>query len=134
MSGRFVTSQEVDRESMDWGQLAWYSRPSTTQARELVVVEVKLFPGGGHNFHKHLQQEEVIYVAEGSIEQWLGKEQRILNAGDSVFIPPDQVHASFNTSNSDAKLLLALGPCIGAEGYELVEVADQPPWNTLRQT
>ena len=43
---------------------------SRTQ-KKLVVLEVTLSPTGGHNFHKHPQQEEVIYVIEGEIEQWL---------------------------------------------------------------
>ena len=40
----------------------------------------------------------------------------------------DVVHASFNTSDRNARLLAILGPCIGPEGYELVDVADQEPW------
>ena len=69
---------------------------------------------------------------EGEIEQWVGQEKRILTNGDSVFIPADGVHASFNVGTRDAKLLAILSPCIGDEGYELVEVFDQAPWNTLR--
>ena len=42
------------------------------------------------------------------------------------------VHASFNIGDQPAKLLAILGPCVGEGGYELVDVADQAPWNTLR--
>ena len=133
MSGMFVPAQDAVREQLDWGWLAWCSRPSSTGAKELTVIEVTLAPGGGHAFHKHPQQEEVIYVISGEVEQWLGQERRVLRSGDSVFIPGDVVHASFNTSDTDARMLAILAPCIGKEtGYEVVEVADQEPWNTLR--
>ena len=89
-------------------------------------------PGYGHDFHKHPDQEEVIYVIEGSVEQWLEDKKQTLNAGDSVFIPADMVHASFNVSSQSAKLFVTLSPSKGAEGYQLIDVYDQAPWNTLR--
>ncbi len=95
-------------------------------------MEVSLSPGYGHDFHKHPEQEEVIYVIAGSVEQWLEDKKQVLNAGDSVFIPADMVHASFNISDRPAKLLVTLSPSKGAEGYQLVDVYDQAPWNSLR--
>lgn len=133
MSGKFIMASEAEREKLDWGGLAWLSRPATTGAKDLVVIEVNLGPGGGHNFHKHPDQEEVIYVIDGTIEQWLEQETRMLSAGDSIFIPADTVHASFNTSQVDAKLLAILGPCVGDGGYELVEVSAEAPWTGLRK-
>jgi len=132
MSGKFIPAAQAEREKLDWGTLAWLSRPTTTEAEQLVVIEVNLSPGYGHNFHKHPEQEEVIYVIEGSIEQWLRQEKRMLNPGDSVFIPADTVHASFNVSSRPAKLLAILGPCVGPGGYQLVDVSGDAPWNALR--
>ncbi|MBE7465232.1 MAG: cupin domain-containing protein [Planctomycetes bacterium] len=130
--GRFVTAAEADRETPPWGKLAWISRPPTTDAQQLTVIEVTLSPGGGHNFHRHPKQEEVIYVIAGQVEQWLGPEKKILKAGDSVYIHENQVHASFNVFQQDAKLLAILGPCDGPNGYELVDVAQDAPWKSLR--
>ena len=133
MSGTFVPAAKVVRQQLDWGWLGWVSRPAGTGAENLVVIEVTLAPGGGHAFHKHPQQEEVIYAIEGRVEQWREDEKRMLGPGDSVFLPAGTVHASFNTSDRDAKVLATLAPCIGdGDGYEAVEVADQPPWNGLR--
>ncbi|MGH9630602.1 MAG: cupin domain-containing protein [Bryobacteraceae bacterium] len=89
--GRFISSTEVKREEQEWGTLAWFSSPAASNARDLVVLEVTLSPGGGHNFHKHPRQEESIYVIEGEVEQWLHREKRRLRAGDSVFIGADVV-------------------------------------------
>ncbi|HYW79899.1 MAG TPA: cupin domain-containing protein [Thermoguttaceae bacterium] len=132
MSGKFVPANDVARETLDWGSLAWCSRPAGTGAKQLVVIEVTLTPGGGHAFHKHPQQEEVIYVIEGRVEQWLDQEKRTMQAGDSVFLPSDVVHASFNKGDTNAKLLAILSPSMdGDNGYEVVEVADQEPWKGL---
>ena len=132
MAGKFITAAQAEREHLDWGSLGWFSRPTTTEANQLVVIEVNLQDGGGHTFHKHPQQEEVIYVIDGTIEQWLRDEKHMLSAGDSVFIPADAVHASFNTSGRPAKLLAILSPCVGEEGYQLLDVSDRAPWHNLR--
>ena len=131
MSGKFVLASEAERETLDWGTLGWMSRPATGAAN-LVVIEVNLLPGRGHNFHKHPDQEEVIYVLAGEVEQWLEQERRILRPGDAVFIDADVVHASFNVSAAPARLLAILGPCVGEGGYVSVEMGEQEPWQGLR--
>ena len=132
MNGKFITAAEVERVQLGWGTTGWLSRPQTTGAKDIVAMEVSLLPGNGHDFHKHPEQEEVIYVIEGSVEQWLEDKKQTLNAGDAVFIPADIVHASFNVSSHPAKLFVTLSPCKGEEGYQLIDVFDEAPWNTLR--
>jgi quercetin dioxygenase-like cupin family protein len=133
MAGAFVPADNAVREQLDWGSLAWSCRPSNTGAQQIVAIEVTLTPGGGHVFHKHPKQEEMIYVIQGQVEQWLDREKRVMRSGDAVFIPADVVHASFNKSGQDAKLLAVLSPSMGGPtGYELEEVAGQAPWNTLQ--
>lgn len=130
--GKFVIASEVTPEVLDWGQLGWLSNPPNTGAKQLTVIDVNLTPGKGHNFHKHPDQEEVILVVAGHVEQWVDREKRLLGPGDSVFIPADVVHASFNVGIDDAKIVAILGPCVGDIGYEVVEVAEEAPWKTLR--
>lgn len=132
MDGKFILSKDVERDQLDWGEMGWISHPPNTEAKYLTIIEVTLAPGGGHNFHKHVDQEEVITVVSGEIEQWLGTEKTTLKPGDSIFIHPDVIHASFNVSSKQAKLLVALSPCVGESGYELVDVSNEIPWNTLR--
>jgi quercetin dioxygenase-like cupin family protein len=133
MSGLFVTAKDVAREQLDWGSLAWCCRPAGTGMKNLVVIEVTLTPGGGHAFHRHPRQEEVIYCIEGRVEQWLDRRCQVLEPGDSIVIPAGVVHASFNTQSSDARLLAILGPSVNDQsGYEVDEVADEEPWKSLR--
>lgn len=132
MAENFVFADAVEREQLDWGELGWLSRPATTGAQQLVVIDVRLTPGGCHNFHKHPDQEEVLFVVSGSVEQWVNDTKHILTAGDTCFIPKDTVHASFNDFADDAQLLAILGPCVGEGGYELVDVSDTEPWASMR--
>lgn len=133
MSGMFVPGAGVVRETLDWGTMAWCCRPAGTGMKNLVVIEVNLATGGGHAFHMHPRQEEVIYCIEGEVEQWLHQQKRTLKPGDAIVIPAGTVHASFNVSQAGAKLLAILGPSVDDQnGYEVTEVADQEPWNGLR--
>ena len=74
----------------------------------------------------------MIIVKSGQIEQWIEQERHVLGPGDSVYIDADVVHASFNTSREPADLQVVLGPSVGEGGYELVDVASEEPWSTLR--
>jgi quercetin dioxygenase-like cupin family protein len=132
MAGSFITRSSIATTELEWGSMGFLSNPTVTGASLLTVMEVILAPGMGHDFHKHPEQEEVITVVEGRIEQWLEKQPQQLGPGEAVFIPADMVHASFNTGDAPAKLLVVLAPCIGDSGYAVVEVADQAPWNALR--
>lgn len=132
MDGKFVIAAETPEEVLDWGRLRWLSHPPSTGAKQLTVIDVTLAPGKGHDFHKHPDQEEVLVVTAGTVEQWVDQERRVLGPGDSAFIPADMVHASFNAGADTAKIIAILGPCVGEGGYELVDVAGEAPWNSLR--
>ena len=72
-----------------------------------------------------------IFSVSGKVEQWVDREKRMLGPGDSAFLPAGTVHASFNVGDKDAKVVAILGPCVGAGGYELVDVASEAPWKDL---
>lgn len=129
----FLFGNQVPSEKLDWGVLKWFSRPDLTGTRSLVMLEATLETGGGHDFHFHPGQEEIIVVLEGRVEQWLEREQRILSAGDAVFIPADCVHATFNTFASRARTIAILGPALGPKGYAAQDVSAEAPWNQLRR-
>lgn len=129
---RFLMQSETPRDQLDWGSLGWLSNPPVTGSEYLTVIDVELLPGNGHDFHKHPDQEESIVCVRGTVEQWVDQERRMLSPGDAVFIPADCVHATFNEGDEPAKVIAILGPCVGEIGYELVDVADQAPWNSLR--
>ena len=132
MSGEFRIASELEREQQDWGDYHWLSHPPSTGAKQLTVFEANLKPGKGHSFHKHPDQEEVLYVVSGEIEQWIDREKRVLRSGDAAFISADIVHASFNAGQGDAKLLVIFGPCAGELGFVPVDVSGEAPWKDIR--
>jgi quercetin dioxygenase-like cupin family protein len=95
---------------------------------------VKLQPGKGHDFHIHPNQEEMIFVRSGAVEQWVLEDRKQLDAGDAVFIPQNTVHATFVSADAaePARLLVVLGPSHGPDGYEAVDVSTEEPWASLR--
>ena len=129
---QFVLRSDVRNESFDWGDIGWRSVPSSTGTKQMTVMDVTLEPGKGHDFHKHPDQEEMIIVKSGRIVQWLERDHQELGPGDSVYIDADVVHASFNEGGETAELQVMLGPCVGEGGYELVDVAAEEPWASLR--
>ena len=134
MTGKFVPSMDIVSDRLDWGELAWISRPSATGSHQITEALVTLAPGFGHDFHRHPRQEEVLYLLAGTLEQWLEGEKRALSPGDAVFVQRGVVHASFNTGEVDAKFLVVLSPSAGDGGYESEEVAHESPWNALRSS
>ncbi len=118
---------------LDWGRVGSHCSSSRTGAKYLTIVDARLNPGKVHDFNKHVDQEEVIMVIAGHVEQWLETERRVLGPGDSVFIPPNTVHASFNIGVGEAQIIAMFGPSVGEGGLETVDVATEKPWNTLRK-
>ena len=127
----FKAADEIAREEHDWGTFAAVSSPADG-AQRIMTVEATFLPGKSHAFHRHPNQEEVIYVLEGELDQWVEAERRLLRAGDAVVIPAAVVHASYNVSDAPVRIIAVLSPCVGEEGYEVEELADEEPWRSMR--
>src|SRR4051794_31384945 len=132
MSGKFTHETETNPDILDWGRLSWLSTPNTTGAKQLTVIAGSIFPGKGHNFHFHPDQEEALYVISATIEQWVDREKRILGPGDRAYFPAGVVLATLNAGSSEVKVLAILGPSVGEAGIEQVDVSGEAPWNGLR--
>ena len=132
MPHQFILQADLQSNVMDFGRLSFLSHPLSTGAKHLTILSVSVLPSKGHDFHYHPNQEEVIYVLAGTVEVWVEREKRILNAGDSVFLPPGVIHGAFNAGADEAKVLPILGPSVGGMGIEIVDVSGEAPWNTLR--
>jgi quercetin dioxygenase-like cupin family protein len=129
---RFVTGREMQVEQVPWGPLEWLCRPGLTDARQLLLVRVRIGPGQAHQFHRHPEQEEIIYVESGECEQWVDRESRLLKAGETAHIPANMVHGSYNASDRPLVLLAILSPAT-IKGPALVDVCQEEPWRSLRK-
>ena len=128
---RFVTSENMVVEQLPWGPHDWLCRPDIVEAEKLLVVRVNMPPGQAHEFHRHPEMEEVIYIVEGKAEQWVDREMRILGPGDSAHIPMNMVHGTYNAGDTTLVLLAILSPA-KIEGPPLVDVSQEEPWKSLR--
>jgi len=130
-SRRFITTAEALQEEFKGRTNFWLCRPEITDARDLQLCRAVLPSGEGHPFHTHPELEEIIYVLEGVVEQWVETERRMLQAGEVAHIPAGIVHATFNPTASDAVILAILSPA-KAVGPFLVDVSAEEPWKSLR--
>jgi quercetin dioxygenase-like cupin family protein len=131
VAGAFKPGSSLTRDQHDWGVFAQVSGPRDGLVG-IVAIEATFLPGKCHDFHRHPGQEEVIYVIEGTIEQWVLDQKQVLTAGDSVVIPASAIHATFNDGTEPAKILAILSPAVGDDGYVAEDVAGEEPWASLR--
>ncbi|HKC25319.1 MAG TPA: cupin domain-containing protein [Thermoanaerobaculia bacterium] len=127
---RFVTSAEAQIEVMPWGEHEWFSRAGLTDAKQLQLVRVTMPAGKSHAFHRHPAMEEVLYVLSGRAEQWVGREKRILSAGETAHVPKNEVHGTYNVFDEPVVFLAILSPAV-FEGPALVDVSGEEPWRSL---
>lgn len=132
MTKVFTNSKALPIVSYDWGDIGMRLEPKESGCNSMVVMDVTLEPGGMHNFHKHVDQDEIIIVLSGKVVQWVNTEHTVLSAGDSAYVARNTVHGSFNEFNEPAKIQVVLSPASVATGYELVDVADSEPWKSIR--
>lgn len=131
MKTPFITEAETMKEEFDGRTNVWVCHPKITNAKDLQICRANFPPGEGHSFHHHPELEEVIYVIEGEIEQWVGKEKHLLKVGEVAHILPGVVHATFNVSQTNAVILAILSPG-STSGPALVDVSKDEPWASIR--
>jgi uncharacterized cupin superfamily protein len=67
--------------------------------------------------HSHSNNEECVYVLEGSLRYTVGTETRDLSVGQSMRTPKGVVHAFANPFAATAKALIVQSPDIGAQYF-----------------
>jgi quercetin dioxygenase-like cupin family protein len=61
--------------------------PQNNGSQHLVMGTEDLVPGDEFPTHKHLGQDEILYIEKGTVQVHLGDRERDLHAGGTVFIP-----------------------------------------------
>lgn len=67
------------------------SRKILTYSDELMMCEITFEKGAKGNFHSH-EHLQITYIAEGSFEFTIDGETKVVNKGDSVYMPSNAVH------------------------------------------
>src|SRR4249920_3874359 len=68
--------------------------------------------------HSHSNNEEIVYVLEGTLRYSVGSDTRDLTPGQTMRTPRGTVHAFSNASDSVARALIVLSPDIGAQYFQ----------------
>ena len=61
--------------------------PKNNGSQHLVMGTEDMAPGDEFPTHKHLDQDEIVYIEKGTVYVHLGDQQRDLHAGGTLFIP-----------------------------------------------
>ena len=130
---RFVSQQNAQVEEYPHCRCEWLCRAGIVDADQLQLVRAIMPPGKGHEFHKHPDCEEIIYVLEGQADQWVEEERQTLGPGGVAHIPKGVVHATYNRTHEPLVFLAILSPATGS-GPECVDVFEEEPWSSLRGT
>jgi quercetin dioxygenase-like cupin family protein len=131
----FMPSSGVETTEFEWGSIGWLARPDNVpECTGMCALDVRLDPGQGHDFHTHPDQEEMIILKSGSVEQWIEGKKMRLNAGDACFVPKNTVHGTFVDEDADepALIIVVLSPSHGDEGYYAHDVSTEEPWASIR--
>jgi quercetin dioxygenase-like cupin family protein len=67
--------------------------------------------------HSHSNNEEIVYVLEGTLRYTVGSDTRDLIPGQTMHTPRSMVHGFSNPFNSPARALIILSPDIGAQYF-----------------
>jgi len=68
--------------------------------------------------HSHTNNEEIVYVLEGTLRYIVGTDTRDLTPGQSMRTPKGSVHGFSNPFSNVARALITLAPDIGAKYFE----------------
>jgi len=129
---RFVDESNMVVEELPWGPHEWLCRPDIVEAEKLLLVRVRMPVGKAHEFHRHPEMEEIIYIEQGKAEQWVEHDMSMLGPGDSAHIPMDVVHGTYNAGDSTLVFLAILSPA-KIDGPPLIDMKDEEPWASIRR-
>jgi quercetin dioxygenase-like cupin family protein len=77
--------------------------------------------------HSHTNNEEVVYVLEGTLRYSVGSDTRDLTPGQTMRTPKGSVHGFSNPFGTVARALITMAPDVGPQYFEDVVNAGGPP-------
>ncbi len=106
----FVTVDDVETQSFDWGKLQWLTEPRVTGSQCMVSGIVTLDPGQGHARHNHPGCCENLFILEGEGEQMIEqadgrRETRKVGPGVMISLQRGQYHSTFNVGTGVLRIL-----------------------------
>ena len=89
------------------------------QSASLGMFELTVPPGSNvPPPHSHTNNEEIVYVLEGTLRYTVGADTRDLAPGQTIRTPKGSVHGFSNPFDTVARALITLAPDIGVQYFE----------------
>ncbi len=123
---KFIKEEDTIEEKVLGRNHHWHYNAKISEQAGIYMVKVVMPVGGMHNFHRHPEMNEILYILKGTVEQWVEDDKQILKAGDSVYFDPNVVHGTFNAGNEELELLAILSPSSGWEAGTIDESENLP--------
>lgn len=98
---------EKARISEDWGSLSWLAGERVGNASGLTLGRVIIKRGCSNPRHGHANCEEALYLLAGRLRHTAGAEEVVLEAGDTIVIPPGMYHNAESIGDVDADMIVA---------------------------
>ena len=83
---------------------------------EISLLTETIVPGDGIPIHKHLNEEEFLFVQKGNVEITLGDDVKQGAPGDLIYVPKETWHGFTNKSIEDVTMFFGYSPA-GFEDY-----------------
>jgi quercetin dioxygenase-like cupin family protein len=113
-----VQEMQANKEAIRLGQLEVRYLLDGAGKNQVGVFELTVQPGAKvPPPHSHSNNDEFVYVLEGTFRYSVNGEQRDLGPGESMFSPRGSVHAFGNPHDKPARALVVLTPDIGAQYF-----------------
>jgi quercetin dioxygenase-like cupin family protein len=90
--------------------------PKNNGSQHLVMGTEDVAPGDEFPTHKHLGQDEILYIEKGTVHVHLGDQERDLHAGGPVFIPA-YTWVSVKNAGTDTVSVVFVFSAPGFENY-----------------
>ena len=127
--GRVVNARAGTAGRSFWGPGDMYTFLVTGEESggSMFALDCVVGVGGGPPPHRHLAEDELFTITEGSITFTAGEATRSVLAGESVFVPRGTRHSYRNEGTTAARMIAVYTPA-GMEGWfrEVCTPVDDP--------
>ena len=107
--------------TLDGSTIREVAGPAIDSARNQSLAEASVPPGGATAEHYHRETEEIYFFTHGAGRMRLGDEEREVEPGDTVVIPPGVRHKLWNDGGEPLRLLCCCAPAYSDEDTVLTE-------------
>jgi mannose-6-phosphate isomerase-like protein (cupin superfamily) len=122
-----ATAGEAGRSWWGPGDMYTFLVTGAESGGSMFALDCLVGAGGGPPPHRHLAEDELFTIIEGSIAFTADAERRSVSSGDSVFVPRGTRHFYRNEGTTPARMIAVYTPA-GMEGWfrEVCTPVDDP--------